>query len=60
MPLLFIIAGPPGIGKSTNGKSFSPPNIEVLNHDALSIYYKGEDNYEDLSNLKANDFIQQN
>ena len=59
MPLLFIIAGPPDIGKSSSGKLFQPPNIEVLNHDALFIYYKDEDNYEDLSNLKANEFIQQ-
>ncbi len=61
MPLLFIIAGPPGVGKSSSGKLFQPPNIDILNHDALFIYYKakGEDNYEDLSNLKANEFIQQ-
>ncbi|MFN3490029.1 MAG: hypothetical protein ACK4YV_12890 [Emticicia sp.] len=61
MPLLFIIAGPPGIGKSSSGKLFQPPNIDSLNHDALFLYYKakGEDNYEDLSNLKANEFIQQ-
>jgi predicted ABC-type ATPase len=61
MPQLFIIAGPPGIGKSTNGKKFISTNIGILNHDALFIYYraKGEADYEDLSNLKANDFIQQ-
>lgn len=61
MPLLFIIAGPPGIGKSSRGDDFVPPNISTLNHDALSLYYKakGEYNYDDLSNLKANDFIQQ-
>jgi adenylate kinase family enzyme len=61
MPQPFIIAGPPGIGKSTNGKKFISTNIGILNHDALFIYYraKGEADYEDLSNLKANDFIQQ-
>lgn len=60
MPLLFIIAGPPGIGKSSSGKIFQPLNIDFLNHDALSLYYKekGEYNYEDLSNIKANEFIQ--
>lgn len=60
MPLLFIIAGPPGIGKRSSGKIFQPFNIDFLNHDALSLYYKekGEYNYEDLSNLKANEFIQ--
>ena len=61
MPQLFIIAGPPGIGKSSSGKLFQPAKIESLNHDALFLYYKakGEYNYDDLSNLKANDFIQQ-
>lgn len=61
MPQLFIIAGPPGVGKSTGGEDFAPPKISILNHDALFLYYKakGEYNYDDLSNLKANDFIQQ-
>ena len=61
MPQLFIIAGPPGIGKSINGKKFISTNIDILNHDALFIHYRarGEAEYEDLSNLKANDFIQQ-
>ena len=59
MPKLFIIAGPPGIGKSTNGRSFVPPTVEILNHDSLAQYYKnkGEFDYQELSNLKANDFI---
>ena len=61
MPQLFIIAAPPEIGKSTIGKKFISTNIGILNHDALFIYYRarGEADYEDLSNLKANDFVQQ-
>jgi adenylate kinase family enzyme len=61
MPQLFIIAGLPGVGKSSAGQDFAPPNIGILNHDAFFIYYRarGEVDYEDLSNLKANDFIQQ-
>jgi adenylate kinase family enzyme len=59
MPQLFIIAGPPGIGKSTNGKKFISTNIGILNHDALFIHYraKGELDLQELSNLKANDFL---
>lgn len=38
MALLFIIAGPPGIGKSSSGKFFHPLNIDFLNHDALSLF----------------------
>jgi adenylate kinase family enzyme len=61
MPQLFIIAGLPEIGKSTIGKKFISTNIGILNHDALFIYYRarGEADYEDLSNLKADNFIQQ-
>jgi len=45
----------------TNGKKFISTNIGILNHDALFIYYRprGKADYEDLSNLKANDFILQ-
>ena len=55
------LPGSPGIGKSTNGKKFISTNIGILNHDALFIDYRprGKAYYEDLSNLKANDFIQQ-
>ncbi len=55
MPQLFIIARPPGVGKSSVGQDFTPPSIDILNHGALFIHYraKGELDYEDLSNLKA-------
>ncbi len=59
MAKVYIIAGPPGIGKSTSGKHFIPPFVEILNHDSLVLHYKykAEVNYEDLANLKANNFI---
>jgi predicted ABC-type ATPase len=59
MSKIYIIAGPPGIGKSTSGKHFVPPFVEILNHDSLLLHYryKAEVNYEDLANLKANNFI---
>jgi hypothetical protein len=62
MPTLYIIAGPPGIGKSTNAHDFLLQSAgEILNHDKLNLYYKNKGflDYEDLSNLKANDFIQE-
>ena len=62
MPILYIIAGPPGIGKSTNAYNFLLQSSgEILNHDKLNLYYKNKGllDYEDLSNLKANDFIQE-
>lgn len=62
MPTIYIIAGPPGIGKSTNGSEFLLNSAgEILNHDKLTLYYKnkGQVDYEDLSNLKANSFIQE-
>ena len=62
MPTIYIIAGPPGIGKSTNAHNFLLQSSgEILNHDKLNLYYKnkGIQNYEELSNLKANNFIQE-
>ena len=51
MPQLFIIAGLPGIGKSTNVKKFISTNIDILNHDALFIHYraKGELDSDNLT-----------
>jgi predicted ABC-type ATPase len=59
MAKVYIVAGPPGIGKSTSGRHFVPPFIEIMNHDKLLLYYKykKEIDYEDLANLKANKFI---
>jgi predicted ABC-type ATPase len=59
MAKVYIIAGAPGIGKSTSGRYIVPPNIEILNHDNLLLYYKYKEtvDYEDLANLKANNFI---
>lgn len=59
MAKIYIIAGTSGIGKSTSGRYFIPPNVEILNHDSLLLYYKYKKavDYEDLANLKANDFI---
>jgi predicted ABC-type ATPase len=59
MAKIYIIAGSPGIGKSTSGRHFVPTSIDILNHDNLLLHYKykKEVDYEDLANLKANNFI---
>ncbi|MEA5460103.1 hypothetical protein VB796_13690 [Arcicella sp. LKC2W] len=59
MPKIYIVAGTPGIGKSTSGKYFVPSTVKILNHDSLLLYFKNKSavDYEELSNLKANEFI---
>jgi predicted ABC-type ATPase len=45
MPKFYIIAGPPGIGKSVNSQLFLPPNIEIINHDNLFRQFKSKKSY---------------
>lgn len=61
MPILYIIAGPPGVGKSTNSEDILPPSIPVLNHDKLNAEYKYRQviDYEERANLRANAFIKE-
>lgn len=61
MPILYIIAGPPGVGKSTNSEEMVPPSIQVLNHDKLNAEYKYRQvaDYEERANLRANAFIKE-
>ena len=39
-PILYVVAGPPGVGKSTNGEVFVPYPVKVLNHDGIEAEYK--------------------
>lgn len=52
MPILYIIAGPPGVGKSTYGRDFVPYPVNVLNHDQIEFGYKEANvpNYQQLAN----------
>lgn len=61
MPIIYIIAGPPGIGKSTNTKKVLPELIQTLNHDKLHAEYKYRQviDYEERANLRANAFIKE-
>ena len=56
---IYIIAGPPGIGKSTSGVKYLPKNIPVIDHDLAAYQYKkqGFDDYQQLSILSGNQKI---
>lgn len=61
MPVIYIIAGPPGIGKSTIGPFLVPASIGILNHDDLTRKYEDfGSNLADFANYKSNASIQQN
>jgi predicted ABC-type ATPase len=40
MSEIFIIAGPPGIGKSTMGSQYIPADLDLLNEDDMRLKYK--------------------
>ncbi|GAA4197711.1 hypothetical protein GCM10022289_05320 [Pedobacter jeongneungensis] len=40
MSEIFIIAGPPGIGKSTMGSQYIPAGLDLLNEDDMRLKYK--------------------
>jgi hypothetical protein len=43
MSEIFIIAGRPGIGKSTGGADFVDPYLDILNEDDVKVKYKEKD-----------------
>ena len=40
MSQILVIAGPPGIGKSTSGFEFVDPELEILNEDEMAFKYR--------------------
>lgn len=59
MSHIYIIAGPPGVGKSTRGNEFIDPEVEILNEDEVRHRYKNKGyadyNYNNtLPLMKAN------
>lgn len=42
MATVYIIAGPPGIGKSTSGKEFVPEGVEIVDADLIIQRYRQE------------------
>ncbi len=51
MPTLYIVAGPPGVGKTTSTSLFIDQRIFVENSDVTAIALKsqGEDNYQEIA-----------
>lgn len=39
---IYLIAGPPGIGKSTNSLKVLPRKITIIDHDLAAYQYKKE------------------
>lgn len=56
---IYIIAGPPGIGKSTSGKEYIPENTTVIDHDLAAYQYKKEGfvDYKELGIMSGNQQI---
>lgn len=53
---IYIIAGPPGIGKSTSGYRFIPAEVPIIDQDLAAYQYRKEGfaDYQHLATLKSN------
>lgn len=61
MSRIYIIAGPPGIGKSTTGDQYIDPELDILNEDEMRFKYKakGYADYNEYSIHRVRDTIRQ-
>ncbi len=59
---IYIIAGPPGIGKSTAGSKFIPQKTSVIDHDLAAYQYKKEGftDYKEMGVMSGNEQIRAN
>jgi adenylate kinase len=59
---IYIIVGPPGIGKSTSGKEFIPSKATIIDHDLAAYQYKkvGFSDYKELGIMSGNQQIRSN
>jgi len=57
--VIYIIAGPPGIGKSTNGFDYIDDDLDILNEDDMRFRYKakGYADYNEYSIYRVRDII---
>jgi len=56
---IYIIAGPPGVGKSTSAYRFVPSDISIIDQDLAAYHYRkdGFVDYQHLATLKSNQQI---
>jgi hypothetical protein len=59
MSIINIIAGPPGIGKSTKGFDYVDEELDILNEDEMRFRYKarGFADYNEYSVYRVRDII---
>jgi predicted ABC-type ATPase len=59
---IYIIAGPPGIGKSSSGSRYTPKNTEIIDYDLAAYQYKknGFVDYKELGIMSGNQQIRSN
>ena len=57
---IYVIAGPPGIGKSTNAREYLP-NLPIVDQDLAGYQYKkqGFVDHQDLASLRTNQTIRE-
>lgn len=58
---IYLIAGPPGVGKSTNAEQFIPRDVPIIDQDLAAYQYKklGFTDYQDLASLSSNQRIRE-
>jgi predicted ABC-type ATPase len=60
-PVLYVIAGPNGIGKTTSDYYFLPANIPVINSDEIAAEFKRSGqavvNTQEIANAKASELL---
>lgn len=56
---IYIIAGAPGIGKSTSGYQFVPKGLPIIDQDLAAYHYKKNNfsDYQQLAILNSNQNI---
>ena len=56
---IFIVAGPPGIGKSTSSYRFVPDGVPIIDQDLAAYQYRKESffDYQTLASLSSNQKI---
>lgn len=61
MNTVYIIAGPPGIGKSTSGRFYIPKDVNIIDADLIVERYRAEGfkDFEAIGNMRFNQLVRQ-